>query len=302
MGYTEIDFPYQPSSRVGSQIVCTQDHPFGAAAHQFSGFLWHHGTSDPGGSWYCQVWLISSPKNWWKVLYKVIKSMFTLYFQVFHCSIYFEVATHTCIYIYIFTHTHVYIYIFIYLLYRHTFIVETHILATTIVLGNGTHSWKKHMVVQIGRQDSKFITFDCPICHGKLQLRNEIEINPKGIKCSCNPCSVKLTKTDKTMNVSRDDNGDIKLDSEDHSISFSWNRQITPEDQKTKSTNRMIRDVMGVPRSNQICSINDLDQLIRDFWVNINCFLNFLNSYTSYETSGSGLKPPKSNMGKGENY
>ena len=27
---------------------------------------------------------------------------------------------------------------------------------------------------------SKFITFDCPICKGKLQLRNEILINPKG--------------------------------------------------------------------------------------------------------------------------
>ena len=36
------------------------------------------------------------------------------------------------------------------------------------------------------------------------------------------------------MNVSRDDNGDIKLDSEDHSISFSWNRQITPEDKKVE--------------------------------------------------------------------
>ena len=41
---------------------------------------------------------------------------------------------------------------------------------------------------------SKFIIFDCPLCKGKLQLRNEIEINPKGIKCSCNPCSFKLTK------------------------------------------------------------------------------------------------------------
>ena len=79
---------------------------------------------------------------------------------------------------------------------------------------------------------SKFITFDCPLCHGKLQLRNEIEINPKGIKCKCNPCSFKLSKNDKTMNVSRDDNGEIVLESEDHSISFSWNRQVTPEDKK----------------------------------------------------------------------
>jgi hypothetical protein len=38
---------------------------------------------------------------------------------------------------------------------------------------------------------SKFITFDCPLCQGKLQLRKEIEITPKGVKCSCNPCSFK---------------------------------------------------------------------------------------------------------------
>ena len=97
---------------------------------------------------------------------------------------------------------------------------------------------------------SKFVTFDCPVCHGKLQLRNEIEINPKGIKCSCNPSSFKISKSDKTMIVSRDDNGDIKLDSEAHSISFSWNRQITPEDKDKESTNRMIADVMNsTPRS-----------------------------------------------------
>ena len=118
---------------------------------------------------------------------------------------------------------------------------------------------------------SKFINFDCPLCHGKLQLRNEIEINPKGIKCSCNPSSFKLTKNDKTMNVSRDDNGDTKLDSEDHSISFSWNRQVTPEDQKVESTNRMISDVMSTrsadiqsmttPRSSKEkqVAINDMD-------------------------------------------
>ena len=50
------------------------------------------------------------------------------------------------------------------------------------------------------------------------------------------------------MNVSRDDNGDIKLDSQDHSISFSWNRQVTPEDKKTESTNKMISDVMNTAR------------------------------------------------------
>ena len=107
---------------------------------------------------------------------------------------------------------------------------------------------------------SKFITFDCPLCQGKLQLRNEIEINPKGIKCKCNPCSFKISKNDKTMNVSRDDNGEIVLESEDHSISFSWNRQITPEDKKTESTNNMIRDVMATtPRSKGQMAINHMD-------------------------------------------
>ena len=96
---------------------------------------------------------------------------------------------------------------------------------------------------------SKFITFDCPLCQGKLQLRNEIEINPKGIKCKCNPCSFKISRNDKTMNVKKDDTGEIVLESEDHSISFSWNRQITPEDQKVESTNKMISDVMNTTRS-----------------------------------------------------
>ena len=91
-------------------------------------------------------------------------------------------------------------------------------------------------------------------------MRNEIEINPKGVKCKCNSCSFKISKNDKTMNVSRDDNGEIVLESEDHSISFSFNRQITPEDKNKESTNNMIRDVMTTtPRSKGQLAINDMD-------------------------------------------
>ena len=64
------------------------------------------------------------------------------------------------------------------------------------------------------------------------------------------------------MNVSRDDNGEIVLESEDHSISFSWNRQVTPEDKKTESTYRMISDVMNTARSSsskQQMSLNDME-------------------------------------------
>ena len=99
------------------------------------------------------------------------------------------------------------------------------------------------------RVSSKFITFDCPLCCGKLQLRNEIEINPKGIKCKCNPCSFKISKNDKTVNVSRDENGDITLDSEDHSISFSFNRITTPPNEDEANRNKMISDVMNTPRN-----------------------------------------------------
>ena len=95
------------------------------------------------------------------------------------------------------------------------------------------------------RLTSKFIIIDCPLCNGKIQLRNEIEINPKGIKCSCNPCSFKISRNDKTMNVSRDDQGEIKLDCEDHSISFSFNRLTTPESDEEKKKYEMISDVMG---------------------------------------------------------
>ena len=106
---------------------------------------------------------------------------------------------------------------------------------------------------------SKFITFNCPMCHHALQIKNEIEINPKGVRCSCNPCSFKISKNDKTMNISKDDEGGITLDTELHSISFSWNKQITPpcEDDKQR---KIISEVM-TPRRNtkKQVRIEDLD-------------------------------------------
>ena len=107
---------------------------------------------------------------------------------------------------------------------------------------------------------SKFIIFDCPNCFTKLQLQNEIEINPKGIKCRCSPCSFKISKNDKTMNVKKDDEGGITLDSEIHSISFSFNRrQITPESEDEKNRNQMISDVVGTPRKKKQISMGEMD-------------------------------------------
>ena len=109
---------------------------------------------------------------------------------------------------------------------------------------------------------SKNIVIECPICSGKIQLRNEIEINPKtGITCRCSPCSFKLSRNDKTMNVSRDEEGEIKLECEDHSISFSFNRrQITPESDEEKKKYEMISDMMNnTPRNKPSQSIDGMD-------------------------------------------
>ena len=102
-------------------------------------------------------------------------------------------------------------------------------------------------------------------------MRNEIEINPKGIKCKCSPYSFKISKNDKTMNVKKDHDGELVFEREDHSINFSFNRQITPKDKNQESTNKMISDVIGTPRSaggskgptptskKKQVSINDMD-------------------------------------------
>ena len=107
------------------------------------------------------------------------------------------------------------------------------------------------------RMKSKDICFNCPYCSGKLLLQNSIEINPKSIKCKCNGCSFKLSRNNKTMNVSRDDNNKIKADAEDHSISFSFNRLTTPETDKEKRKYEMIQDVMGTPRSKPFLRVED---------------------------------------------
>ena len=108
------------------------------------------------------------------------------------------------------------------------------------------------------RLTSKNINIQCPACNAILLIKNEININPKtGISCRCNPLSFKLSKTDKSVNVSRDETGEIKLDCQDHSISLSSNRITTPESDEEKKRYEMIKDVMGTPR-NKI-EFNDMD-------------------------------------------
>ena len=51
------------------------------------------------------------------------------------------------------------------------------------------------------------------------------------------------------MNVNKDDEGGITLESEDHSISFSFNRITTPPSEDEANINQMISDAMNTPRS-----------------------------------------------------
>ena len=110
------------------------------------------------------------------------------------------------------------------------------------------------------RLTSKNINIQCPACNAVLLIKNEININPKtGIQCKCNPLSFKLSKTDKSVNVSRDETGEIKLDCQDHSISLSFNRITTPESDDEKKRYEMISEVMSTPRSSRQITLQDMD-------------------------------------------
>ena len=61
------------------------------------------------------------------------------------------------------------------------------------------------------------------------------------------------------MNVVKSDDGDITLESEDHSISFSFNRIVTPETEEENTRNKMIRDVMTTTPRNSKSRFNDMD-------------------------------------------
>ena len=61
------------------------------------------------------------------------------------------------------------------------------------------------------------------------------------------------------MNVNKDDEGGITLESEDHSISFNFNRITTPPTEDEANRNHMISDVMNTPRSKNQLTIGEMD-------------------------------------------
>ena len=99
----------------------------------------------------------------------------------------------------------------------------------------------------------------------------KLKSTPRASNVNVSPYSFKISKNDKTMNVKKDHDGEMVFEREDHSINFSFNRQIRPKDKNKESTNKMISDVIGTPRSaggskgpaptskKKQVSINDMD-------------------------------------------
>ena len=62
------------------------------------------------------------------------------------------------------------------------------------------------------------------------------------------------------MNVSKSDDGEITLENEVHGVSFSFNKQVTPESEDDKQINQTVNDVINTPRNFKThISIGDMD-------------------------------------------
>ena len=116
-------------------------------------------------------------------------------------------------------------------------------------LATGLVSTANVATSEINKDDVKqihnAITFPCPICSTCLQMSKPIEINrKKGCNCKCVPLSFKIGSSTKTINIEKKD-GDLSLETDDHELKLSWNREITPEDEKhAHEVSKIVKEVM----------------------------------------------------------
>ncbi len=86
-----------------------------------------------------------------------------------------------------------------------------------------------------------------------------------------------ISRNDRTVNVSRDDQGEIKLDCQDHSISFSLYRLTTPEsDEEKTKIYEMTSDVMS---SAEIIHLHGWKIWINNFYKTFKKYLVLLYIY-----------------------
>ena len=96
------------------------------------------------------------------------------------------------------------------------------------------------------KQINNALSFPCPVCNSCLKMQNQIEINrKKGCKCKCVPFNFKISSSNKTINIEKTDEGILKVDTDDHELKLSWNREITPENEEhAKEVSKIVKEMM----------------------------------------------------------
>lgn len=71
----------------------------------------------------------------------------------------------------------------------------------------------------------------CDKCNHRIPIQNEIQIDKKGVKFKCLPCSFKIRRKSKTTNDSskKDGEEEILSSTEEKSYAMAFNRDITNE-------------------------------------------------------------------------
>ena len=85
----------------------------------------------------------------------------------------------------------------------------------------------------------------CDKCQNRIPVRNEVQVDKKGFKCKCLPCSFKISRKSKiTSDSSKDgDNNEILSSVEEKSYAMAFNRNCTDDsNQNVREHRRAITD------------------------------------------------------------
>ena len=74
----------------------------------------------------------------------------------------------------------------------------------------------------------------CDKCNHKIPVQNQVQIDKKGVKLKCLPCSFKISRKSKTTSDSSKKDGaeEILSSVEEKSYAMAFNRDITNESNK----------------------------------------------------------------------
>ena len=71
-------------------------------------------------------------------------------------------------------------------------------------------------------------TIKCDKCNHIMNFKNELTVDKKGgVKVSCVPCMFSYKKTDKDFNIQKRTDGDMVIETNEHLINVSFNRDIS---------------------------------------------------------------------------